>query len=371
MASISEPIQFEAKWNNTNEDLKPFCHETWKKIAFNILSIAIPIIGLARLIYYAVQFICRKIILHSSNFSHSRKEEAREDFASFWSHSRGVCQRNFRPIALKLKTADGAEISATYFKHRNSNQNTPLVLYCCPNAMLDKEMPYIHFIEAAARRSEADPNLACDFITFDYRGTGDSEKGNAWRADDLVLDADAAVQFAKNQLEKPNHKIHIVTYSLGGGVGAKLKALHPELTGSITNISSYSSLEDAANYHTKLGCVVKNASWDLPTIDYWSKLNGRKLAVFHPKDSVLPPKCSLYPQLEKKNQTAGTESIQLHHPICDDLIDSPQHIFHCLKLKECTNSQSNQNALDQVMDFILRDEYANASLLQQQQGIPV
>ncbi|MEQ1311999.1 alpha/beta hydrolase [Acinetobacter sp. XH1639] len=75
-------------------------------------------------------------------------------------------------------------------------------------------------------------------MTFDYRGWGQSEgtPRHVTKVKDRIKDAEAALNFLKNQLEVDATRIVLWGTSLGGGHACSVAAKHPELFGIIAQV---------------------------------------------------------------------------------------------------------------------------------------
>lgn len=152
-------------------------------------------------------------------------------------------------------------------------------------------------------------------LLFNYRGVIDSE-GSARTADDLVLDGDAFVQYLLSRGVR-SQDILIDGFSLGGGVGTQVRALHPE--GPIVNFQSFSSIAGvvtglthniltrgdkqndglaanacAAAIGFVAAGVLDEAGWALDSADKWAQIQGYKWIVSADADSLITGKGKLY-----------------------------------------------------------------------------
>ena len=128
---------------------------------------------------------------------------------------------------------------------------------------------------------------------------GESASSSSPRSDkDLIVDGESIYQYALNQLQVPKEKIHFYGYSLGGGVSAHVKALHPEATGHYVNERSFASIPHVVSMHTSkwcmggvIGCIVNKLisllNWNLDSQSALKNIQGKTLVVYHPQDEVV------------------------------------------------------------------------------------
>jgi hypothetical protein len=283
------PPPFRAIWNDRNIHLQE-PHKTLSQkiaqVAWNVLSIVILPLGIARAIGWVVHFIAKKMILPSAWFYPNQiLQRAKGIF--------NVCCRNLQNQFLiqkhKIFTPDGVRLNALQFRHRLADENTPTVLFYQSNASISQLGIYLWLVEEAARR-----NSVCNFVVFDYRGVG-SSKGDAESIRDLLIDGDTALQFVKDHLHVPPHLIHWYTWSLGGGIGSNIKAMYPECTGPLINERSFSSLRAVGEniiptflkpFLFWLPWAAEKEGWKLEVP--LNKLRERTLILYHRKDPTIP-----------------------------------------------------------------------------------
>lgn len=303
MVVLAQPIpSFTAIWNQRNIHLKEpdktLCQKIMK-VVWDILSIILLPIGIARVMGWMVHFIAKKLILPSAWFYPNQiVQRAKRIFH--------LCCRNlqmqFTTHKHKVMTPDGVKLNFLHFRHNQADANTPTILFYQSNASISKLGIYLWLIEESVRR-----NCVCNFVVFDYRGVG-SSKGDAKSARELVIDGDTALQFVKDHLQVPAHLIHFYTWSLGGGVGSNVKALYPECNGPMVNERSFGSLRSVAEnsipsllmpFFYWVPWAAEKEGWNL--VAPLEKLKGRTLIIYHRKDSTIPYPSSAHQAAIKAN----------------------------------------------------------------------
>lgn len=313
MAAISAlpGPSFTAVWNPRNIHLKEpeqTLRQKISRIAWNILSIVIFPIGIARAIGWAIHCAVKKLILPSAWF-YPRQivKEAKRIFE--------LCCRNLQnQFAIekhKILTPDGVKLSTLYFRHRQANANTPTIIFYQSNASMSKLGIYLWLVGESVRR-----NSVCNFVVFDYRGVGNS-KGDAQSTRELVIDGDTALQFVRDHLKVPPHLIHFYTWSLGGGVGTNVKALYPECTGLLINERSFQSLRSVGEHSIPLFLqplffwvpwAAEKEGWNL--VAPLQKLKGKTLIIYHREDPTIPYAASAHQAALKAH--LNMQSIELY-----------------------------------------------------------
>lgn len=173
-----------------------------------------------------------------------------------------------------------------------------------------------YYEETLKEHTELAKSFNANVLAFNYRGVGQSE-GNPEKFDDLIIDADACVQYliAKGV---PEDQIIIKGHSLGGGVATKVASLYEKV--NLINTNSYASISKVAEVHAKIPLIkklvakiVKNSGWDVDVVAAWNNVKGKKMVVFHKDDPVIPKASSLFKGLKldkKRRAKEGMEEAQ-------------------------------------------------------------
>lgn len=353
ISNIQASTPFKAVWNESNQHLKgetPVLTTAQKayKIAYNIISVLIPVIGLIRLGGYMIQGLFNRILLPVAHpnffFMNGYIREQENAFKAFWldplpdfpapranltdeqraqyNQKKGefdnwkncvIGMRNyFTPTSHKVETPDGAVLDVILMRHKDSiDGTTPTVLHFNPNAVLAKGSATQG--DATSLMCESiDKEMPCNFVFFDYRGVGNST-GKMERADDLIIDGSSVKQWVKQELRTPDDQIHFIGRSLGGAVSVQTQALDETLTGCNININSFSSLplmvEDRLGKNWLSRLVLKQVQEGMrhsnPAQDF-AKLHERNpqklLVIHHPHDQVIPPAVGLHMHAESSQK---------------------------------------------------------------------
>lgn len=310
---IAQPLPtFCARWNSYNSDLQTleptYCQKIYQ-VLWDALSIILFPLWIARAIGWGVKFIAKKIVLPSA-----------------WFYPKQILQRAKRVFQLscqqlspyfsiekhKVLTPDGVKLNLLHFRHKQTDAETPTLIFYQSNASISYLGIYLWLIEEAVRRGSI-----CNFVVFDYRGVGSSE-GDANSSKDLLIDGDTALQFVKDYLHVPPEKINFYTWSLGGAIGSTTKARYPELTGDLVHERSFDSLKSVSQNKIPsflkplffwLPWAVEKEGWNLEAS--LNKLRGRTLVVYHKNDPTIPyPASGHQYALKTKACVQGMELIQ-------------------------------------------------------------
>ncbi len=302
---ITTPVLYQTNWDNTNIHLKAPA-ETWRQTALDaayfVLSIAIPLIGIARLIGYGIGKLANRVILPAaSQISEEDRKIAKEAYESFWKGPLNFKNRETREVFSALDytvaTPDQAHLRVKYLRHKDSTSSTPTVIYFNRNMELALSELKPWMVEQSMQQ-----NIPCNFVFFDYRGVGEST-GNFKSTKDLIVDGTSIVQWVQTKLEVPPDKIHFYGQSLGGAIAAETQATNPTvLTGPHLNERSFSSLDQMIRSFG--GCVagmlayiLRDQGYSLNPGEACKKLKGPKLFVHHPHDQIIPTEASLQKEM--------------------------------------------------------------------------
>ena len=343
-------IYFEGKWNPSIEAYKPPVESKVQKIIYNVISVVVPIIGLARLCNWGLKKLCNRLILQGNSISKEHQKDIEHRFQKFWFsdslRSKNSLERTyFDASKLQLKTPDDINLAGHLFKHKQSDENTPTLILFQGNAALSESDIYRWMLESSVFHEKP-----CNFVIFDYRSVGKSE-GTFEGAKDLILDAETVYQFVADHLKISEEKIHFLGYSLGGGVSAQLSALHPNLhrkhifERTFTDLPSVVQAHAGKNLIGSLACwILKFNEFNLDTLSIFDDLKGKKLITFHPEDPVIPPCASLGANVESRAEV-------LEMQIAKGYISNNAHCDPVIR-----HEDQNGTWLDQKIMNFLSDE---------------
>lgn len=358
------PPTYQAEWTAQNEHLKAQISSSYihriGKIAYNTISILIPVILLTRIVGWAVAALCRKATLPAAlHYSPQQLQDIRDLFHNICygpvTDENRLFRENFSIERHAVITPDEKKLSCLHFRHRQSGPDTPTILYFQPNLALAEHFIHSWLIEETIRRG-----TPCNFVAFDYRGVPFYENEFS-RPEDLILDGDSMLQFVQNKLQVPLHLIKAYGWSLGGCISANVKAIHPEWDSPYVNERSFSSTQDIVS--AWLSGIQKlllfwfpftmNATrWNLKApID---KVKGPVMIVYHPEDSTIPYDASCH-QLAVRTRTFF-ESVKLTANHFLHLADMMKFriYHHAHPLKDYVVLERSRQPADRLIaDFIL------------------
>ncbi len=208
---IEECSIFQASWNETNQHLQtPESTTTTKvkQVFWNVMSVAIPFLGLARYCSYKIGQMANRMTLPAAHFiSKNHLERAKENFNRLWlgpiTDQNRLIREHYSMEPHTIKTPDGAELKATLFRHNRAIQTTPTVIYFCANFQLSIETPTWPLEKAIETDS------VYNFVIFDYRGVGEST-GTFSCARDLIVDGSSIVEWVEKYVQTPPDQIHFM-----------------------------------------------------------------------------------------------------------------------------------------------------------------
>ncbi len=346
MNGIKDPREkrhvFNAKWHPGI-----FSFQEKRRLLKRFLRIVFFPVTLSALLF---KRICRSLILPSSNY---RKKEVRttaDIFLDRWSlRAETSLQRFFSIDLLTLHTPDGIALSGVYYNAKKRIANTPVVILFQSNSSLMQHGEYDWLLEECAKKE-----LAIDFVSFDYRGCGESP-GKAKRINDLVLDGDAAYQYVKEKRQLADERIFFYGHSLGGCISTLVQSLYPEKAIKAVNERSFSSVDKllVKRYRRAgrlLSFLAKRLSWNASPADIWPNLRGKNLIIFQKDDEIIPFSASLFYAL-KSRSTKNLHYIEL---IAED--HTKKHPFHhSMPLSNYLDKRTKQCAEQSVFNFLLNE----------------
>jgi class 3 adenylate cyclase len=130
-------------------------------------------------------------------------------------------------------------------------------------------------------------------ILFDRRGSGLSDSSSElYTPQQDARDALAVLDAAGSQ------RAALLTYGLGGPVGATLAAERPERVGALIMYASIARTSWAADYHWAMS-VADRAQWTEHTVSTWGEIDGPGLAVLAPSMADDPALATWYARLQR------------------------------------------------------------------------
>ncbi len=341
----TQPLTFKAVWTDANKHLEEGFFEKIARCAFSILN-----------------NLVKGMVLPASRKSQEFIDQTNHDFELDWKEPIAPSERllvnQFRPKPLEVTTPDGAIIHGTFFKNAAATETSPTVIFFQPNAMLSKQGVFNWVLEQAALQE-----IPYNFVYFDYRECAGS-KDRAERANQLSLDGDSIYQFVKNKLHVPASDIHFYGWSLGGGVGAKVKEMHKECDGRHVNERSFTSIIDTIkNICSRFtpssvlnrviayagGFFVSLLGWNIASANAIENLKGKTLIVHHPEDELMQKEASLYRHFFQR--TGASPSSEISHLDLSRADETPDFI-HGSNLDSFADREFNFNPKAEIAKFL-------------------
>ncbi len=305
--AIQPRKNFEATWKSMPESLRPPELSTADKVgqvAWNVFSVIIPIIGLARLAAYGIGRLGRYLILPAINRDKIKDGVWTEYF--FNPLCKKMCS-HFEITPYTVTTPDGAKLDATVFKHPKATAQTPTTIYFQGNAAIMHHCGWEWLL-----RESINKNIPQNFIVFDYRSVGLST-GEFNVAKDLIIDGSSIAQLVRQEVQTSADKVDFYGVSIGGAIALKTKAANEILTGKFLSERSLSSFSDVVkawtvNLHWILQPIVslaisilKNQDLELDAAADLEKIKGKSFFVYHREDNVIPLDASISQKAPKKD----------------------------------------------------------------------
>lgn len=343
--AVTTSLTFNAAWHQGISDYRPLeetCCKYMMRLAYNVISVVIPIIGLIRIFGYLLNNYMRNTVLPSSLLSEADIQRTIRQFDLRWNSP--AYATTFQRTPLRMTTPDGVELAGTFIRHRGATADTPTVVLFQPNACISKyDLWWKWMAEYCIHRGRA-----CNFVLFDYRGTGASG-GRPECINDLILDGDTVMQFVENSLGIRRDKTIVYGWSLGGGISAKTLSLR-NFEGRYINERSFRDTESVihsnvirglAHFYAFMG---RRFGWELNSLEACERIRARKLIIHHREDEVIPPSAGMADALQSRG-AQNVDYIELHTPLW--------YGAHYAPLDVCLDARTGAPPTDDVMNFII------------------
>jgi hypothetical protein len=181
---------------------------------------------------------------------------------------------------IQVKTADGETLHGAIVYSDPSNRDLsskPCLLYFNGNGEFYEYN--LGLVDTFAQE------MKVNALVFNYRGVGESS-GFPTTAKDLVLDGDAFYQWLVSKGLSEN-KILIHARSLGGLIGTKVRALHPDGPICCDRAPfSWKALEEGRG-NKEVGALMELVGWDLDISEDWEKIRGKKMVIYSERDEII------------------------------------------------------------------------------------
>lgn len=356
MPEAITPISFHAVWHPDILSLKPEENTSWeysKKVAYLVISVAIPVIGFLRILNWMFCYYAKSNVIPSCRLTEKTKQAMGRDFQQFWNSP--PFSDLFTRHTLHLTTADGVKLRGTFFHHKHSNTHTPTVLLFQPNAVPRCYTSWWKYLPEYSVQN----HLSCNFLTFDYRETGESE-GMIEHMEHMILDGDAAMQFARDHLHISPAKLVVYGYSIGGLTSANVLArhhwFHSHRAARYINDRSLESVRNLVSSHLPYsGFIVSRLAawngWNLDAVEACRSMGGlRKLILIHPEDKVILREASFAEGLRRLAfLSAQDRVVEVGSPVYGNEHSTP--IDYCYRMSDQT-----RRPVDEVTNFIFQQQ---------------
>lgn len=215
-------------------------------VAYNVFSVIIFPIGIARLISHKIyQLLGYYLIVPSQFLSRNNK--------CYLDQGRKYIINKLGGEEIDLVTGDGIEINAMLLRGKTKlgfklSKNAQLVIHYPGNATRYEDLAYI---EDAKCSIQAVRNKGYNVLLFNYRGVGKSgEKTKSIQTTrGLIFDSEAIYEYAIKTLKVNEDKIIAHGHSLGGSMATWIAQSHEKV--KLINDRSFSSLEKAIYFIAK------------------------------------------------------------------------------------------------------------------------
>jgi len=313
ISNSNPPMTFQAVWNATNQHLA----ETFlEKVTHTVF-------------YYLNKFIVGLIIPAIKKDEEEVKEIAWQ-FERLWGPNHeyllnSFLKNHFTPSPIEVTTPDGVKLRGTFFKNAAARESAPTVIFYQANSMISKQGGYDWVMTQAALQE-----FPYNFVYFDYRACGESEKVLPKSEKDFFLDGESIYQFVKDKLQVPPQDIHFYGWSLGGGISSNVKKMSEERKGRYVNERSFNLISNVVkNFLPMISipllnplksilipavCTVATTAlsalnWNIDAVEAIEKLKGKTLVVHHPQDELMREEANLFQSLFQRG-IAPSDDIQ-------------------------------------------------------------
>jgi hypothetical protein len=336
----SSTVPFQAQWNASNCHLQEGFFDRTKRIVF-----------------FALNWIASSIIVPSATsfvFSGNVKKEIEKEFEHRWNRpmearrpSWSFSTRDHYALEnIEVTTPDGALIRGTHYKNVRAPADAPTMILAQPNACIRKQDVYTWLMVKTALYG-----YPCHFVTFDYRGAGDSGNWKPGSFNQLTLDGEGIYQYVREKLGVAADKIIFYGWSLGGAVVATVKGMHPEAIGNFVNERSFAAIEKFLpdSIVGRIGkFFLSFLKWNGDPESAVRKMTGKTLVVHHPDDDIVTSETGMYQALFHSSVPTPANVSQIDLSSGRDF--KGYLGLHCLDLRTFNNAIFK--AEEQIIEFL-------------------
>lgn len=296
------------------------------RVAWLIFSIIIFPIGFIRLIGKVINHLVTKNTLFPKHLRDLKKLDIER--------AQYMTEHADRSERITIKTADRIDLDTImiynpYQNDKKIDERKYIIFFNRVESTYERMLPSLMKIS-----DETGANVYCG----NYRGVGHS-KGFPTDIQDLVMDGEAMVQYLLTQgVSQKNILIH--GWSIGGGVGAYVAALHQEKGKEIkfcSDRSFASTVEEIKEFaRAKINEIrrenrckakikasglailsslalglIRVLGWNFNSLKSYNAINGYKFIIYHPQDPEVPYAASLYKRLKDDTIRLKDDTIKL------------------------------------------------------------
>lgn len=240
------------------------------RLAYNIFSMIIFPIGLARLVWRGIHKLIGKLVLPAQwALAEDRYIRVR----------RRNLERDFNGKIVRFKTVDDVELEGMQFSASSKNAHT-VILFNGNGSCYEFSEKLISFYL----------KKKMNVFVFNYRGVLNS--GGAVSCEGTHLDGDAAVQYVKNRLKTSEKDILLHGHSLGGAIATSVAEKYPRAV--LINDRSFSSLQKEIGVFIGfgvigkiLGIVAAFFGWNYDPEKDFRKSENPKIILTHEEDGMI------------------------------------------------------------------------------------
>lgn len=249
-----------------------------KRVVLWILSVLIVPVALVRLIAMGVRSLSNRLVLPATFSKDVYMDRFREDFLS---NSKNHAEQ------VTVETADGVKLDTVTIKHPDQKDlpahEQKWILKFGGNGEI--------YESGLLNTLGLSKDTGANYFIGNFRGVMRSE-GRAKRAQDLILDGEAMLQYLFQKGVRPEN-ILIHGHSLGGGVGTAVAARHPGV--NVCNDRSFSSIKAVVGPF--IGKLIER--WNFDSVKNYQAVTGKKFVIYSQGDGIIRYPASLHKALSR------------------------------------------------------------------------
>lgn len=262
---------FQAAWP---QDLKPTTSSILANSVWNVVSVILFPIGIARLVYSGMQ-ILGSALVHPASFG-----------LLYESHHLDACRNRLKENGgeeVAIRTPDGKTLNCMLFRGTNPGHSGIVKAFGNGGYYETRGQNYLDFVRTHV-------GSEVDVLMVNYRGCAKSEGRTSPLG--LALDTYSAAEYLTHCEGLHPNKILFHGHSLGGYAAPAGAALfqkqHPDTAVSVLCDRTMKSLSYAARHISGpfSAWLVSFLNWELNAQKAWASLKGQKIVVYSSNDAV-------------------------------------------------------------------------------------